>query len=61
VYFLEQVGCEREDYNSDKEFEAAKAEYRKTMINYYGEEFFRENAYFKNAMKTIETFASFKE
>ena len=60
VSYLNNVNCKRENYDSDAAYEEAKANYKKTMLEYYTKDYFRENIIYEYALETLRTYAKVK-
>jgi len=56
--YLKQYGVEREDYETDEEYEKQVDVYRSVVESTYGEDYFRESVYFDYAMDTFRTYAN---
>lgn len=53
AYYLSQSQYDRENYDSDEKYEAAVASLRTDIVNYYGAEYFREQAYYGVLMEDL--------
>ena len=57
IDYLEDVGCKRENFDTEEAYNERVALYKEQMIRYYGEDYFEENVYYVFAMKTLITYA----
>ena len=55
AYYLKQEG---KDVPVGDEYEKALLEYEKEVINYYGEDFYRDSVYYNYALEKIMAFAN---
>ena len=51
--YLKNVGCSRDKYESDAEYEKAKADYKKTYDSYYTKEYFSETIIYDYGFEKI--------
>lgn len=59
-YVLESVKCYPEDYDSEEEYLADVAEYKKLMLEGYGDKYFEENVIYEFAMEKIKSMIKVK-
>lgn len=53
AYYLSQSQYDKDNYDSEEKYEAAVAALRSDIIEYYGEEYFREQAYYGVLMEYL--------
>ena len=58
--YLVNVGCVRDKYKTDEEYEEKKAEYKQSMLNYYTDEYFRDAVIYEYALETLRTYVKVK-
>lgn len=51
--YLSQVGCKREDYKTDAEYNKAVSGHKETFKTYYSEEYFDDTVRFNHAMELV--------
>ena len=51
--YLKNVGCKRENYDTDAAYEKAVKDHRASYDNYYNEEYFRENIIYEHGFKML--------
>ncbi len=56
--FLSQIGCTRDKYDTEDDYNKAVARYKETMLAAYGEEYFDENVIFMHAIDTLRGYAN---
>lgn len=59
--YLGRISCKREDYDSDAAYDAAVAKHRETIINGYGDDYFRENVIYIYALERMIDMATVTE
>ena len=58
---LEANGITPDKYNSTVEYENAKANYKKTVLEQYGDNYFRSMIYYREVIKIVKTYAVIEE
>ncbi len=58
IDYLAEVGCKRENFDTEEKYNERVELYRTQMISYYGEDSLKDEAYYIHAIKTLKTYAT---
>jgi FKBP-type peptidyl-prolyl cis-trans isomerase (trigger factor) len=56
--FLTQVGCTKDDYDTEDEYNKAVERYKESMMAAYGDEYFKEAVIYLHAIGTLRGYAN---